>query len=133
MKAPVESVRVSPQGRDQLIKLKRQTGVENWNILCRWALCCSLREKVVPPRPTSSTEGGVEMSWKIFAGENADQLAAIIYQRAAIDGFTDSPDGAALCLRAHLHRGLGYMASEVGGLGIAGFIRRWLLNQRPEQ
>ncbi len=133
MKAPVESIRVSQQGRDQLIKLKRQTGVENWNVLCRWAICCSLREKAIPPRPTTSTEGGVEMSWKVFAGENADQLSAIIFMRASVDGFTDSPDGVALCLRAHLHRGLGYMASEVGDLGIAGFIRRWLLNQRLEK
>ena len=133
MKAPVESVRVSPQGRDQLIKLKRQTGIEHWNVLCRWALCCSLREKVVPPRPATSMDGGVEMSWKVFAGENSDPLAAVIFQRAAADGFADSPDGAALCLRAHLHRGLGYMASEVGDLGIAGFTRRWLLNQRTER
>jgi DNA sulfur modification protein DndE len=86
MKAPIESVRVSQQGRDQLIKLKRQTGVENWNVLCRWALCCSLRERAVPPRPTSATDGGVEMSWKVFAGENADQLAAVIFERASADG-----------------------------------------------
>src|SRR5215471_16794929 len=109
MKAPIESVRVSPQGRDQLVKLKRQTGVEHWNILCRWALCCSLREKTVPPRPASSTEGGVEMSWKVFAGEHGDVLAAIVSQRACLDGFSESPDGVAICLRAHIQRGLGYL------------------------
>ncbi len=133
MKPPVESVRVSPQGRDQLIKLKRQTGVENWNILCRWALCCSLRERATPPRPPSATNVGVEMTWKVFAGENSDQLAAVISKRMTSDGLTDLPDGAAQCLRAHLHRGLGYMASEVGSLGIAGFMRRWLLNQRSHR
>jgi DNA sulfur modification protein DndE len=133
MKAPIESVRVSPQGREQLIKLKRQTGVENWNILCRWALCCSLREKAVPPRPAFSADGGVEMSWKVFAGENADQLAAIIFMRASTDGFTDSPDGAALCLRAHLHRGLGYLASEKQSNGISGFLSRWVKNKRIDK
>jgi DNA sulfur modification protein DndE len=133
MRAPVESVRVSQQGRDQLIKLKRQTGIEHWNVLCRWALCCSLRERAVPPRPAPSAEGGVEMSWKVFGGENADHLAAVIFQRACADGLSDSVDGVALCLRAHLHRGLGYMASEVGDLGVAGFMRRWLLNQRPQK
>lgn len=133
MKAPVESVRVSPQGRDQLTKLKRQTGVENWNVLCRWALCCSLRERAVPPRPMSSTDGGVEMSWKVFAGEHADQIAALVCQRAARDGFTDTPDGAALCLRAHLHRGLGYLASEREITGIAGFLARWLKHQNAEK
>jgi DNA sulfur modification protein DndE len=133
MKPPVESVRVSPQGRDQLIKLKRQTGVENWNVLCRWALCCSLRERAVPPRPASATEGGVEMSWKVFAGESSNQLAAVILKRALADGFADSPDGAALCLRAHLHRGLGYLASEKEINGISGFLARWLKNQRGDK
>jgi DNA sulfur modification protein DndE len=133
MKAPVESVRVSPQGRDQLIKLKRQTGIENWNVLCRWAVCCSLREKVVPPRPAASMDGGVEMSWKVFAGENADSLAAAIFQRTAADGLTDTPDGAALCLRAHLHRGLGYLASEKEINGISGFLSRWLKNKRADK
>jgi DNA sulfur modification protein DndE len=107
--------------------------VENWNILCRWALCCSLRERAVPPRPASATDGGVEMSWKVFAGESADQLAAIIFQRASADGFTDSPDGAALCLRAHLHRGLGYLASEKEINGISGFLSRWLKNKRSDK
>ena len=133
MKPPVESVRVSAQGRDQLIKLKRQTGLDNWNILCRWALCCSLREKVVPPRSPVSADGGVEMSWKVFAGESSDELAAVIYQRTAIDGFAEHPDGAAQCLRAHLHRGLGYLASEKDISGISGFLKRWLQNRKQDK
>ncbi len=72
------------------------------------------------------------MSWKVFAGENADQLAAIIFKRASTDGFTDSPDGAAKCLRAHLHRGLGYLASEKDVTGISGFLSRWLKNKRAD-
>jgi len=133
MKPPIESVRVSAQGRDQLIKLKRQTGVDNWNILCRWALCCSLREKVMPPRSPVSTEGGVEMTWKVFAGESSDELAAVIYQRSAMDGFGDQPDGAAQCLRSHLHRGLGYLASEKDISGISGFLKRWLQNRKQDK
>jgi len=133
MKPPVESVRVSPQGRDQLMKLKRQTGVEHWNVLCRWALCCSLREKSVPPRPVNSTEGGVEMSWKVFAGEYADTLTALVTQRSCIDGFSNSPDGLAVCLRAHIQRGLGYLASEKDADGIGGFFTRWLKNKRSDK
>ena len=132
MKPPVETVRVSAQGRDQLLKLKRQTGIENWNVLCRWALCASLRERSSPPQFAAVTEGGVEMTWKVFAGESADILASVIQVRAAADGYADLPDGTAQCLRAHLHRGLGYVASEVGDLGVAGFMRRWLFEQRSK-
>lgn len=73
------------------------------------------------------------MSWKVFAGEEADTLAAIILTRAATDGFTDTPDGAALCLRAHLHRGLGYLASEKDIDGMSDFLARWLQNRRQDQ
>ena len=34
----VEHIRLSKQAKNQLIKLKRVTGIEHWNVLCRWAL-----------------------------------------------------------------------------------------------
>ena len=40
----VESIRISKSGRDQLITLKRRTGIENWNVICRWAFCASSAE-----------------------------------------------------------------------------------------
>ena len=40
----VEHVRISQDARDKLIKLKRVTGIKNWNVLCRWGLCASLAE-----------------------------------------------------------------------------------------
>ena len=45
----IETVRIDEQGREQLIRLKRYTGVEFWNVLCRWALCVSLAEPTKPP------------------------------------------------------------------------------------
>jgi DNA sulfur modification protein DndE len=133
MKPPADPIRISSLGREQLIKLKRQTGIANWNILCRWAICCSLREKSTPPQTLAGGDAGVEMTWKVFAGEQADALAALVYLRAPIDGFSNDSDGASQCLRAHLHRGLGYLASESGNPGITGFIDRWLNNKRKER
>lgn len=133
MNPPVESVRISAQGRDQLIKLKRQTGIENWNVLCRWALCCSLREKTPPPRPPVVVDGGVEMSWRVFAGDSSEILAALIYQRARLEGCNETADGPGVCLRAHVHRGLGYLASGKELRGISGFLNRWLHNRQSEQ
>src|ERR1041385_68245 len=106
MKPPVDPVRISTLGREQLMKLKRQTGIANWNTLCRWALCCSLREKAPPPRLIAGSDAGVEMTWRVFAGQHAEAYAALVHSRAKVDGFTEA-DGVAHCLRAHLHRGLG--------------------------
>ena len=41
----IETVRISEKGKTQLITLKRRTGIQNWNVLCRWAFCISLKEQ----------------------------------------------------------------------------------------
>jgi len=35
----MKTVRLSQSSKDQLSRLKGKTGIKNWNILCRWALC----------------------------------------------------------------------------------------------
>ena len=44
----MKQIRLSQQAKDQLSRLKGKTGIKNWNILCRWALCYSLSEKTIP-------------------------------------------------------------------------------------
>jgi DNA sulfur modification protein DndE len=46
---PVGNIRLSEQAKNQLITLKRRTGVSQWNVLCRWAVCRSLAEPGRPP------------------------------------------------------------------------------------
>ncbi|WP_139559692.1 DNA sulfur modification protein DndE [Methylotetracoccus oryzae] len=126
MRPPVETVRISRQGKDQLLKLRRQTGIEHWNVLCRWAFCVSLRDPKPPTPSLEKLDGGVEMTWKVFAGEQSDIYAALTQLRASQDDFPTSPDGAAACLRAHLHRGLSYLASGTTTRSLSDLTRRWL-------
>jgi DNA sulfur modification protein DndE len=128
MKPPVETVRISQQGRDQLIKLKRATGIEHWNIICRWALCVSLREPTVPVRAIcSQSEGGVEISWKIFSGELGDVLVALVLSRAVKDKIdTTDPTIIGSYFRDHIHRGLGYLASGKETSDLSILFARWL-------
>lgn len=102
------TIRVSQQGKEQMIKLKRATGIKNWNTLCRWALCLSLADPNLPLAREIS-ESNVEMSWRTFAGQDADVYAALIEARARHDA-TEPQD----VLRAHIHRGLGILAGLVG-------------------
>ena len=44
----VKQVKISNQSKERLSRLKGKTGIKNWNILCRWALCYSLSEHTVP-------------------------------------------------------------------------------------
>ncbi len=126
MRAPAETIRISRQGREQLQKIRRQTGLEHWNVVCRWAFCASLRETSCPPKVEDRLEGGVEMTWKVFSGDNADVYAALCWLRARDDGFTDDVEGAAACLRAHLHRGLNYLAAGNETRSLSNFVARWL-------
>jgi DNA sulfur modification protein DndE len=125
MKPPVETVRISKQGRDQLIKVRRQTGIEHWNILCRWALVLSLREKTAPAVPRQKLDGGVEMTWKVFAGEEGELLSSLIRLRSSKDDFGLDQEAHSQCFRAHLHRGLSYLASGKETKTIADFLSRW--------
>ena len=125
MKPPVETVRISKQGRDQLIKVRRQTGIENWNIICRWALCVSLREPTPPAVPREKLDGGVEMTWKVFAGDEGEAFSALLLLRAEKDGFAGNSEGIGKCLRAHINRGLAYLSSGKETKSIADFVQRW--------
>lgn len=127
MKPPVETVRISKQGRDQLMKVRRQTGIENWNILCRWALCLSLREETPPPAVKQKLDGGVEMTWKVFSGDESATFSSLIAVRVKRDGLEGDDEASANCFRAHLHRGLSYMASGQDTRTVTDFVERWII------
>ena len=104
----LDSVRISQSGRDQLIRLKRHTGIQNWNVLCRWAFCLSLKDATPPSRSPIITDSNIEMSWKTFGGTHEEIYKALIQVRARHEGF-DSEDAA---LSAHIHRGLNILSSR---------------------
>ncbi|KAI9130235.1 DNA sulfur modification protein DndE [Acaryochloris sp. CCMEE 5410] len=122
MPSPVERIRISQAGKDQLIKLKRVTKIEQWNILCRWALCRSLAEPTPPSPVPIPADSNVEMTWPVFGGELADFLILALKQRCHNDGFPTDPETLAAQFRLHLHRGIGYLASDPKVKAIDGCI-----------
>lgn len=109
----LENIKVSSKGRDNLMTLKRRTGVQNWNIVCRWAFCVSLAEKSVPPPSKIPTDSQVEMSWKTFGGEYADLYEALFRLRCQADKVPlDDPKRVGEHFRIHLHRGLSYLMAD---------------------
>jgi DNA sulfur modification protein DndE len=107
MKPPVETIRVSQRSKEILIKLKRNTGLDQWNVICRWSLCASLSRDSKPPLIKGIEDSNIEMSWKTFAGGLSDTLIAIVSLRAEIDGIEIKSDTAmSEYFRAHLERGI---------------------------
>ncbi len=111
----IDTIRLSEKQKQQLVRLKTKTGIENWNVLCRWALCMSLAEETVPPVEDIPSDSNVEMSWKVFAGEYADIYLAVLrqvyrQQLSHLDNivFADF-------IKLHLNRGISF-ASKSGKL-----------------
>ena len=107
VKPPVEVLRCSDQGRDVLIKLKRQTGMEHWNELCRIAYFYSLAnvKKPVMYQPYGSV--GLEIDWKVFSGNYSHELISLTLLRAAQHEINiEDVNEISEYFRAHLERGI---------------------------
>ena len=106
----IEVVKVSEKGKSQLAKLKKHTGVDNWNVLCRWALCASLAEDSVPPFEEIKLDSNIEMTWKTFAGKHDSLYLSLMKQRLNNDSIPQ--EEIALWFSIHLHRGVSYLVKS---------------------
>jgi DNA sulfur modification protein DndE len=73
----IKQVRLSAQAKEQLIRLKTRTGLTQWNILCRWAFCLSLRQPSPPTPVEVPADSNVEMTWQVFGGEAQELYLAV--------------------------------------------------------
>lgn len=119
----IEHIRLSTQAREQLIRLKRHTGIEHWNVLCRWAFCRSLAEPSAPPPAKIPADSNVEMSWRVFGGRYADLYMALLKQRCVRDEVGLNDDEIAMQFRLHLHRGIAYLANDKELRDVAALMR----------
>lgn len=107
MNPPVEHVRVSTKSKDILIKIKRNIGLEHWNVICRIAFCYSLTNKTPPPTRAKATDSNIDIDWKTFAGQFQKELTALTIHKASKDGINIyNKDILADYFRDHLERGI---------------------------
>ena len=109
----IESIRLVESDKDVLVRLKRTTGIKNWNVLCRWALCTSLADSSPPLIRSVVTDSNVEMSWRTFTGADETVYLSLLVERAHREPLYDG--SIATLLSAHLHRGVGMLAGDSGG------------------
>ena len=121
---PLDHIKVSEKAKDHLVKLKRVTGIQHWNALCRWAFCVSLAEPTVPSPVKIPADSSVEMTWKVFGGAYEEIYAALLRQRCQEDGLGTSDEVLTAQFRLHLHRGLAYLAADRKLRNIADLLRR---------
>ena len=111
----LDNIRLSVRARNQLSTLKRKTGVQQWNTLCRWAFCLSLSEPTAP-RDLEKGETGVELTWRTFAGELEPIYVAALKYRCHIDGQDIDRVTLNNAVRMHITRGIGYLAARANSI-----------------
>lgn len=125
MDISIERFKLSQTAKDQLIRLKKITRIEQWNILCRWAFCRSLAEPSIPSPVTIPADSNVELTWKVFGGEIADLLFIALKQRCYNDHLEINHDTLYHQFRLHLHRGISYLSGDEHLKSITDLI--WLI------
>ncbi|WHM36019.1 DNA sulfur modification protein DndE [Streptomyces sp. BPTC-684] len=118
----LENIRLATPSKDRLVRLKRTTGISQWNVLCRWALALSLADASTPLVKDIVTDSNVEMSWKTFAGQHGDLYLALLKQRCVADGLEPTDENVSKTLTIHLARGIGYLGAHKEMTTVEGLI-----------
>lgn len=106
----VKQIRLSNHAKERLSRLKGKTGIKNWNVLCRWAYCYSLKENTIPTSEGIDGESNVEMSWYTFAGEYSDLYEAVIIAWCKKMGISSDNETIAKYIKMHIERGISYLS-----------------------
>lgn len=114
MKQTIDHIRLSKQSKDQLLNLKRQTGLPSLNILCRYAYLLSIKDSNPLPvnRQPSTGEGGFDISWGVFSGDFSLALSSMAKMNLASRKSTKSNTMDAQFIKAHIQRGLSYLSAN---------------------
>jgi DNA sulfur modification protein DndE len=123
MTSPIERIKLSQKAKEQLIRLKKTTKIEHWNILCRWAFCRSLAESGNPASYPIPQDSNLEMSWQTFAGEMADILLFALMVRCKQSGLPTDKETLNHQFRLHLHRGIGYLVGDLNLKSIEDLVK----------
>jgi len=117
---PPDTVRISTRGREILIKLKRYTGISQWNTLCRIAYCYSLAIETEPAHSPEKSDCALEIEWDTFTGPIKNELSALTVWRLAKGDIPGSD--AARYVRTHIERGLGALQNTRSILDLCSII-----------
>lgn len=74
-----ETIRLSQQDKDRLVRLKRATGIKHWNVLCRWAITLGVLERIGTSHPADRSDepAALEIDLGLIGGEHLPLYASL--------------------------------------------------------
>jgi DNA sulfur modification protein DndE len=109
---PVETIRLGPATKTRLTTLKRRTGIENWNVISRWAFCLSIADPAPVGMHHVDSGSAIEMTWKTFAGDQEAIYALLLQHRAENDGDPSGSTPLSELARCHISRGVARLTAQ---------------------
>lgn len=108
----IDRIRLTAAAKIQLSTLKRKTGIEHYNSICRHALCVSLANPSVPPDEDFNFTSGVDIDWRTFTGGHEELYLNLLLLRVQQDGQHADAENIKKACMCHVHRGLSYLAGK---------------------
>ena len=105
-----KQIKLSNVSKVRLGRLKGKTGIKNWNVLCRWALCYSLSENTMPTDLPIIADSNVEMSWYTFGGEYSDIYDALMIAWCKKMNLPTDEETISKYFKLHLERGIAHLS-----------------------
>ena len=101
----IDQLRTSANVRNSLTRIKTITGIPNWNIICRWAFCLSLKQTSLP-REVDEKLDGIEIDYDILVGKNKSIYTQLLINNLISHKVEIDRKNLTKYLYAHVNRGV---------------------------
>ena len=111
MSIKLEALKTTTHIKNVLSSIKRVTGIEYWNVICRWALCISLKQKSLP-RLVEEKLDGVEIDYDVFVGKNNSIYTQLLINNLIKHNIEVTKSNVYKYLYAHVNRGVSILYNK---------------------
>ena len=111
MSIKLDALKTTTHIKNVLSSIKRVTGIEYWNVICRWALCISLKQKSLP-RLVEEKLDGVEIDYDVFVGKNNSIYTQLLINNLIKHNIEITKSNVYKYLYAHVNRGVSILYNK---------------------
>ena len=105
MNINIDQLRTSTSLKNLLTRIKGITSIQNWNVLCRWGFCFSIKQSTLP-RMVDEKLDGVEIDYDVLVGKNKIIYTQLLINNLRKNNIEINKENLTKYLHAHVNRGI---------------------------
>ena len=125
MNINIDQLRTSTSLKNLLTRIKGITSIQNWNVLCRWGFCFSIKQSTLP-RMVDEKLDGVEIDYDVLVGKNKIIYTQLLINNLRLHNIDANKENLTKYLNAHVNRGINilynYKMKSISDLLLSGRI-----------